>query len=71
MQDYLLSVKLVVHQHIQVVLLFFNVDWHVDTSTLNDNGDRLCVVLVFQKQSELLCHLSQLVGHKSELDLGA
>ena len=68
MQYNLLSVELLVHQHVEVVLFFFNVDRHIHAPSSNRDRDGLSIILVLKEESKLLVYFSQFIGHKSELN---
>ena len=65
------SVELLVDKHIEIVLLFLNVDGYIDTSALHRDRNRFGEVLILQEERELLRHFSELHRNKGELDLGA
>ena len=70
MQNNLLSVRLLVDEHIQVILLILDVDRNIDACSTNSDGNRLGVVLIFEEESKVLRHCCQFQGHKCELNLG-
>lgn len=49
-------------------MLLSNIDGHIHALTHDFDGDWLAVVLVLHKESELLADVTQLEGHKSEVN---
>jgi hypothetical protein len=68
MQNDFLAVELVVHQYIHVVLFLGNVDRDIDAATLYVDWNGFGVVLIFQKECEVLGDGTQLNWDESELD---
>ena len=64
----LLAVELVIDQHVQVVLFLSDIDGNINAFTEDFNRNGFAVVLVVQKQCELLTDLSKLVRDKGECD---
>ena len=69
-KDDLLSVKLLIDKHIQIILILLNINGNVDTVTSHRYGDWLCIILVLKKQSEILFNSSKLIWNKGHLYLG-
>lgn len=70
MQNDLLSVQLLVNQNLQIILFLVHINGHINTVTFNFNRDRFGVVLVLQKQSELLVNVAKFERDERELDFG-
>ena len=70
-ENNLLTVELLIHKHVQVVLLVLYVDGHVDTCSVYCDRDWLCVILVLEEECKPLRHFRQLHWDESELDLCA
>lgn len=52
MQNDFLSVELVIHHHLHIILLFFDVNRHVDTVANDCKWDRFSVVLVLEEEGQ-------------------
>jgi hypothetical protein len=70
-QHYILTIKLLIDENIEIVLLFFDINGHVDACSLNCYRDRFRVILVLQEKCELLEDIGKFHGDKSKLDLCA
>lgn len=68
MKNYFLTVELVVDHDVQVVLLVFDVDGHIDTVTSDVQWNGLCVVLVIEEEGQLLTNGRQFSRDKSKLN---
>ena len=71
MQHNLLTVELIIHEHIQIVLFFLDIDWHVYAAAFDPDGDWLRVVLVLEEEGEVLVDLGQLEWLEGKLNAGA
>lgn len=69
-QDDLLSVKLLIDKDVQIVFFFLNINGNVDTETPNRYRNWLCIILVLEKQSEILLNCSKFIRNKGHLYLG-
>jgi len=69
-KDDLLSVKLLIDKHIQIILILLNINGNVDAVTSHRYRDWLCIILVLKKQSEILFNSSKLIWNKGHLYLG-
>ena len=68
MKDNLLSIKLLIDENIQVVLLFLDVDGYINALTSHGNLYWLSIVLVFKKDSEFLENAGDLEWDEGNLD---
>ena len=67
-QDNFLSVELFIDQDVQVILFFFNINRGVNALTLDGDGNRFGIVLVFEKQGKILVCSGQFVRDESHLN---
>jgi hypothetical protein len=65
----LLTIELVVDEHVQIVLLLSHIDGYIYAFTKDLNWDRLAVVLVVKEEHKVLRDRAKFIGHKGESNL--
>ena len=67
-QDDSLSIELLIDKDVKVILILLNIDWHIYALSSHGKWDWLGVVLVLEKDGELLEATSQLIRNKCKLN---